>query len=135
MRHALLLFSFFALLAVASAQSEIGTATRQAANQTISSAANYIELVNESSYLIFYPNLTQAYSDLAKAQNLYNTSPTSSVVYANKAAGEASAEYERISRYKSESIIVMLVLTALFALLLVILMRPVRNGTGKRRAK
>ncbi len=112
-------------IAVAGAQSQITNPTVAYANQTVSNAAYYISQVNESGYLIFYPNLTQSYSYLAKAQSLYNSSPAAAVIYANKATSEAVAQYARISSYKSESIVVMAAFTIFFALLLGRVMRPV----------
>ena len=49
------------------------------ANATMARVSAYVESVNESGYLIFYPNLTQAYSYLDKAQAAYNKSPEAAV--------------------------------------------------------
>lgn len=135
MRPLFVLFSFLALFAIANAQVQIGGTTREIANRTLNLTSNYVGLVNESGYLIFYPNLTQANADLASAQKLLNTSPASSVVLANKAANEAKAQYQLISTYRVEAFAVTLALSIVFALILGRLMKPVRNSPVKRRAK
>jgi hypothetical protein len=109
------------------AQSSFNSTTASYANETISNAAYYIETVNESSYLVFYPNLTQAYADLFKAESIYNTSPAVAVVYANKAIKEASDEYARISSYRNESAIAMAAITIILAALIGRLAMPVRK--------
>jgi hypothetical protein len=131
MRPLFLLFSFFALFAIASAQAQIGATTKQTANQTLNTANSTLELVNESGYLIFYPNLTQAYADLSKAQSLYNTSPSGTIVFADKAMNEANAEYQRISGYRTYSMVAMLVFTVFFLVLLFRVIVPVK--TARRR--
>jgi hypothetical protein len=109
------------------AQSSFNSTTASYANETISNAAYYIEAVNESSYLVFYPNLTQAYADLFKAESLYNTSPATAVIYANKAVKEASGEYARISGYRDESAIAMAAIMIVLAVMIGRLARPVRK--------
>jgi hypothetical protein len=113
------------------AQSSFNSTTASYANETISNAAYYIEAVNESSYLVFYPNLTQAYADLFKAESLYNTSPATAVIYANKAVKEASGEYARISGYRNESAIAMAAITIVLAALIGRLAMPVRKQRGQ----
>ncbi|MDE1874354.1 MAG: hypothetical protein KGI04_04550 [Candidatus Micrarchaeota archaeon] len=120
--------SLFLAMAVAGAQTQINNPTIAYANETVSNAAYYLSQVNESGYLIFYPNLTQAYSDLFKAESTYNTSPSSAVVFANKAVDEANTEYQRISTYRSESAVVMVAFTIFFVLLLGRVARPVKKS-------
>lgn len=133
MRHSLLVFvvSLALVLATAGAQSQVTSPTVAYANLTVSNAAYYISQVNESGYLIFYPNLTQAYADLFKAESMYNTSPSTAVVYANKAVNEAASEYLRISGYRNESVIGMAALTAVFAVVLARVSRRVKRQAGK----
>ena len=133
MRRLLLAFVLLLtlMLAGAKAQSQVNTPTVAYANQTVSNAAYYISQVNESSYLAFYPNLTQAYADLFKAESTYNTSPATAVIYANKAMSEAASEYARIGSYRSESIIAMAALTAVFAILIWRSARRVKRQRGR----
>jgi hypothetical protein len=135
MRPLFILFSFLALFAIANAQTQIGVASRQMANETLNMASNYVELVNESGYLLFYPNLTQAYADLASAERLFNTSPAGSVAFANKAVSDAKTQYETISAYRSDAFAVSLALAIVFALLLGRLMKPVKRSASGRRTK
>ena len=133
MRHLLLSFAlaFSFVIAAAGAQPQVTNPTAAYANQTVSNASYYLSQVNESGYLIFYPNLTQAYSDLFKAESAYNTSPATAVVYANKAVGEAAGEYARISDYRAESIIVMSASIAVLIVLLGRVARQVKRQKGK----
>lgn len=119
---------------MAGAQSQLSNTSTEFANNSVSSAAYFLQQVNESGYLIFYPNLTQAYANLAMAQSLYNRSPASAIIYANKAVTEANAEYARISDYRDESMVVMAAFTIVFVLLLARVMRPAR-AARKRRSK
>lgn len=128
----LFLFSLLAVFALASAMS-VSNTTPHLANQTLNHAIAVVALVNESSYLIFYPDLAQAYADLGRAQSLYNASPESSIVFANKAIAEANAQYQIISSHRNQAVVAMLVLTAIFAIMLSRLMKPVRGrGRGGR---
>ena len=133
MRRSLLAFlvSFSLVLAAAGAQTQFNGTTVAYANETVANAAYYIQQVNESSYLIFYPNLTKAYADLFKAESVYNTSPSVAVVYANKAATEASHEYARISAYRDESFAAMAAVTVLFVVLLSLVSRRVDRHRKK----
>ena len=128
----LALLSLIGLLAVARAQSGIGGVTQQYANQTLAGAADFVNLVNESGYLVFYPNLTQAYADLGRAGQFLNTSPSSSIVYANKAAAEAMAQYQIISRNRQTAAIVMLAISLLSGLALYRLSKPVAKEPRRR---
>ncbi len=133
MRHLLLAFAlaFSFAIAAAGAQSQVTNPTVAYANQTVSNAAYYLSQVNESGYLIFYPNLTQAYANLFKAESTYNTSPATAVVYANEAVSEAADEYARISSYRAESIIVMAASTIVLILLLGRVARQVKRQKAK----
>jgi len=140
MRYTFLLplLCIVSLLAVAGAQTAVISAPSKAyANQTINQAAAAIEIVNESAYLIFYPNLTQAYADLSNAQSAYNTSTASVIFYASKAMQEANLQYQQLNTYRNVSIAVMLFFSLVFALLIIRVVRPVeqkRRGRKARRA-
>lgn len=134
--YLLLLLSFAFAIQPASSQVISSNFSKEYANQTINQAIAVLNDVNQSGYLVFYPNLTQAYADLNSSMALYNTSPAAAVVLANKAMYEATAQYDAIGRYRQVSIAVMLVLTAVFAVIIYRIMKPVRRPGGRpKRAK
>lgn len=94
------------------------------ANTTISQVLDYIQRVNESSYLIFNPNLTTAYAYMDNASKIYQKSPGQAIQYAYLAKASAEAQYAAISMYKQDSLIVMLFFTAIFAAILYFYARP-----------
>jgi len=101
------------------------------ANETLSNATAYVNIVNESGYLVFWPNLTQAYSYLNKSRTSLNGSPDSAVMYAGLAAGSAKASYERIGAYREDATLAALAFTVVMAVMLYRFMKPVkknRNG-------
>ena len=108
-----------------------------AANQSIKNATAYLQTVNESGYLVFYPpNLSAAYSYLNRSEAAYsNKSPALAVEYADKAISSAKNSYSQIGYYRTASIIVMLVFTAIVGLLLYRRMKPVRIAGTKRRKR
>ena len=129
MRALFILFLFAAALVMAGADQPTSPGY-QTANQTLNAAMNYVAAVNSSGYLIFYPHLDQAYADLASAQKILNTSPSGSVVFANRATQEASAEYDRMNSYRTEALLIMLALTIASLVFLAMLTIPVK---GRRR--
>jgi hypothetical protein len=132
---ALLLVSI-ALIVPSSDAQVIGVNTsREFANRTINNALSVIDAVNQSGYLIFYPNLTQAYAYLNRSMTVLNASPEASVVLANKASNEAMSQYEQIGAYRQQSLVVMLALTVVLAVLLSRLLRPVAVRTGRKSKK
>ncbi|MGA3020958.1 MAG: hypothetical protein ABSD68_03350 [Candidatus Micrarchaeales archaeon] len=130
----LFFLSLACAISLSGAQSTISGFSREYANATINQAIGVVNLVNESGYLIFSPNLTQAYLDLNRSISLYNTSPASAVIFANKAANEANAQYVLISGYKQISFIIMLAFTTVFTLIIIKVMKPVKS-VAKRRKK
>ena len=127
-----------ALLAVALsaagafAQQSGSNYTQGYANATISRASSYVESVNESGYLIFYPNLTQAYVYLNKAQAAYIRSPDQAVAYANEAQASAAQQYSDIGEYRYAAFAAMAAITVISAAVVAASMRKVR---GRDRAK
>ena len=85
------------LTAAAGAQQFNSTGyTPSSANGIINGAQAYVDMVNQSGYLIFYPNLTQAYGYLNQASGIYNKSPDAAVLYANEAVDSARVQYNDI---------------------------------------
>jgi hypothetical protein len=120
------------MAAGASAQQQLGAANYSSkyANATLADATAYVQSVNESGYLIFYPNMTQADAYLAKAAATYNTSPSASVIYSEEAQAAAREQYGSISRYRETSFAVMAILSAFSAVVVAVSMRKA-GGAGK----
>ncbi len=126
--HALLIIiSVAAIMQPYAASIRAQSYTKSQANLTISNVTEYIAMVNESSYLIFSPNLAQAYSYIGKAQNALNDSPDLAVRYAQLANISAGSAYDAIGQYKNYSLLAMLVFTGVMALLLYV------YAIGKKR--
>jgi hypothetical protein len=130
----LFFLSLACIISLGSAQSTISNFSKAYANATINQAVSVVNQVNESGYLIFYPNLTQSYLDLNRSISLYNASPASAVIFANRAASEANVQYMLISGYKQISFIIMLAFTIIFTLIIIKVMKPVKS-VAKRRKK
>lgn len=115
MRHTnfafLLLISLSSILFAQSSSIASTGYTSAYANQTVNQTLSYVNQVNDSGYLIFYPNLTSSYSYLGKAEQYASSSPDSSVLYSQMAAKQAQEEYSRISGYKTDSLWIMLFLS------------------------
>ncbi len=100
--------------------------TPQQANAIISGVISYVNAVNESGYIIFYPHLDGAYSYLSNATKLYNVSPDTAVAYALKAKELASVQLAKINSYKLISFFVVLAFTLVMLFLLYMYMRPLK---------
>jgi len=122
-------------VSMASAQGSTITATNYTssyANQTINQTLSYVNQVNQSAFLIFYPDLAQAYAYLDQAQQVASASPSSAVAYSNQAFSIAKQQYSRIGVYRSASLVIMLLLTTIFIVWLYLLMKPV-GKVSKRK--
>ena len=128
------LLAILLMAAGATAQRIGSNYTVEYANLTLASASAYVDSVNQSAYLIFYPNLTQAYAYLGKAKATYNTSPASSVLYAQEARSSAMAQYLAISGYRKMSFAVMAALTVASAAAVLVSMRKA-TGSRSRHAR
>ena len=99
----------------------------------INQSLAYVNEINQSSYLIFFPNLKSAYAYLGKAKEIYNKTPDIAVVYAYKADEIARYEYAEISKYRLVSFAVMVAMTAVIAAWLYHIMKPLGKSKAKRR--
>jgi hypothetical protein len=119
----------FALLAACAGAQQLNSTsyTPAAANGIINRAQAYVDTVNQSGYLVFSPNLTQAYGYLQNAQGVYNRSPSAAVIYANEAVASAKTQYADIRSHWLASLAVMAVLTAVSAIAVIMSMRKVRQ--------
>lgn len=131
-RFAFLLFlSSFSLVLAQSSQITTSNYTQTQVNNTIANATAYVNSVNMSAYLIFSPNLTQAYAYLNKANNYSKTSPGSAILYAALAKQSAQMAYSQISAYKKISFAGMVIFTIVAGLILYVYMRPIRRRLHK----
>ncbi len=98
----------------------------------INSTYSYINSVNESSYLIFYPNLTAAYHFISLAGNA--TNQDSAYALLNEARSSAMEQETRINYYKAVSAYVLAASTIGLVALLALLMRrmPARRISGRK---
>jgi hypothetical protein len=131
-----LAFSVFSIalsMAYASPGSYVGSQnyTVAYANSTINSTANYIETINQSGYLLFYPNLSKAYSYLEKARSIYTKSPSAAVAYANQAEASAREQYATIGQYRLYSLVAAAIFTIAMGAILYLFMIPVRKTVKK----
>lgn len=107
-----------------------------AAGQGIGSAINltrqYVDSVNQSAYLVFYPNLTAAYGYIGEAVN-ESTSGNISGAYRllNLSVHSATTEEARIQAYAMESLAVLVAVGACTAALLYRYMRVPRRNARK----
>lgn len=117
------LFLLFACLGAAGAQQAgIGAA--------INRTAGILSAANQSAYLIFYPNLTGAYSDYYRAVNISGNASNYSAAYSllNRSAALAEAEEAGIGSYSGYSAAVLAALGAITAAVLYRFM----GRTGRR---
>jgi hypothetical protein len=89
----------------------------------INSTSQYIESVNESAYLVFYPNLTGAYAALNASMNASHTNTTKAYALLGLARSSADAAQRRIFQYYSVSFYVLAVISIVLAAALYVLMR------------
>ncbi|MGC8647628.1 MAG: hypothetical protein ACP5SA_02285 [Candidatus Micrarchaeia archaeon] len=120
-------------LGFASAQAQPQNATTYNISAEINMTERYINMVNKSAYIIFYPNLTSAYSYLEKAENISRSDPAyaSELLYdARRSAGEQLAS---IYRYRNESVLALSVVAVILAIALYWYMRPVTKAKKAKR--
>jgi len=106
--------------------------TAAEANSSISAAYSYVNTINQSGYLIFQPNLTQAYAYLSKASEIYNASPNAAVFDAQKAQQIAEAQYGSLNYFRYKALPWAVLCTAVVVLVLLKVMEPIKGSGGKR---
>ncbi|MGC8676431.1 MAG: hypothetical protein ACP5T3_02870 [Candidatus Micrarchaeia archaeon] len=112
------------------------TINSSSANATIAKAAAYVYKINESTYLIFQPNLTTAYKYLDKARKALNESPYLAATYAQYAVVSANRAYNKLNAYRDASAVVMLIITAAIAAALYhVMKRPNAKREKRGRAR
>lgn len=105
----------------------------QQINQSINSTGNYIESVNQSGYLVFYPNLTQSYKYFYEAKNVSKTNPILAMQLLSQASQSATNQLNILNQKRQGSLYVMLVLTAIVAAILYVVMKP-KKYKGKSKS-
>jgi hypothetical protein len=99
----------------------------------INSTSSYIQ-VNQSSYLIFYPNLTAAYNYLGMAKNESQLNQDYALSLLSKADQSAKTQQGLILRYQDASAYALAVLAVFLTAVLYVFMRPSkkRKSSSKR---
>jgi hypothetical protein len=136
-RYIMLGMAIFAMLIFYStlAHSQGANVSSTNIGEAINSTAAIISKVNQSGYLIFYPNLTQAYSYLSLAKNESNINTSITLSLLAKASQSAQAQQALIDQYKMVSLYALVVFGFLLAALLIVLMKPAVFTKGKRKRK
>lgn len=93
-------------------------------NQEINSTQSYLQMVNESSYLLFSPNMTNAYIYLDRAINISTSNPQAAQLLLTQARASAKAQYDSINSWRYTTIEILAVLTLAALALLVYVMKP-----------
>lgn len=101
----------------------------------INSTRAYLQQVNQSAYLFFYPNLGQAYSYLYRAMNQSLLNQSMAYALLNQSRGSAMAEQDRIGSYRQESAYVLGGITVALAVILYALMRPFNTRPSGRAGR
>lgn len=98
-------------------------------NSNLTSAINgtqqLIESVNQSAYIVFYPNLTAAYNYLQQARN--QTNAANVYLLLSKAKASALQQQARINQYRDVSLFVLSAILVVLCLILYIFMRPYKR--------
>jgi hypothetical protein len=110
-----------------------GQGLASAANSTANAASNitlainstrqYLETVNESAYLIFYPSLDYAYNALGAATNASKTNITKAYAMLRIATNSAAAEQKCIDAYAADSLYALAAIAVVLIAALYYLMR------------
>lgn len=112
---------------VHAARIDIANYTMAQANLSINEAEAYINKVNQSSFLIFHPNLSAAYGYLRDARYAAaNDSFGSAVIYSEEAQMAASDAYLKMIPYRAEAFVGIVAFTVAVGLVLYRFMTPVR---------
>ncbi|MCL4372201.1 hypothetical protein M1373_02685 [Candidatus Marsarchaeota archaeon] len=123
---AIVIFASIALLSMyqkPQSNAYLATVSQASINASINKTESLLNEVNKSSYLIFYPNLKQAYSDLSKAKSIANEDPGLAENLLNLSYASAQSQLSSINKYRNISFVIMLLLTAVSAVALYRLMR------------
>ena len=101
-------------------------------NQRINSTLAYVNMVNESSYLIYYPNLTQAYDDINQAKNASITNPPRALSLLSQAHQSAQQQLNTLNSEKQTAEITTGVFSFIVGILLLFSMRAATKVIKKK---
>jgi hypothetical protein len=90
----------------------------------INSTQSFINQVNKSGYLVFYPNLAQSYKYLDMAKNVYQSNQTDAYYLLAEARSSAQMQLQSINKYRQISLYAMVILAIVSSVLLYIYMKP-----------
>ncbi|MGC8670112.1 MAG: hypothetical protein ACP5TL_03105 [Candidatus Micrarchaeia archaeon] len=131
------LFALFAVLALFASTcffiSYAGANVTGSLNSSINSTKEFITLVNQSAYLIFYPNLTAAYSYLNKAENMSTKDPQNASSLLAKARSNAEEQLNTIYKYRTDSVVLLSIIGIILAFLIYFYMRPLKTKRNIRK--
>jgi hypothetical protein len=97
------------------------------ANATLVNATAYVKSINQSAYLLFYPNLSESYKYLGMARSTSQNSPSYSIYYSGLAVSSANASYSMVNSYRYLSLLAVTIFTIAMAILLYKFMKPVKK--------
>ena len=123
---AMLFAALFIFGAAAKAQSTTAQANATSFGAALNSTTSYVDSINQSSYLIFYPNMTAAYNYLSLAKNESQTNTTYAYLLLQKANESAQLQAHLLFRYQQLSLLILIALAILLAAILYFFMRPKR---------
>ncbi len=104
-------------------------------NSIYNTTAAYVEYVNESSYIVFYPNLHNVYINLSKAKNVSKKDPQMADSLLKSAYVESHKQLENINVYKIPALIVTVILTIITLLYLYYLTIPINKPSINKKSK
>lgn len=90
----------------------------------INSTLQYVNKVNQSSYLVFYPDLTTAYNYISLAKNESSFNSTYAYYLLAQARQSAASQEAKIYQYKQISLYVAIALAIVLAVILYLFMQP-----------
>ncbi|EET90007.1 MAG: hypothetical protein LVQ97_00065 [Candidatus Micrarchaeales archaeon] len=105
----------------------------QSFNASFNSTVGYLTMVNQSSYLVFYPNLNRAYNLTYTAKKIYKEDPQLAYADLSEAKTLAARQLAYINQYQDVSFITLAVITAITAYLLYVIVYG--SPKGRRKAK
>ncbi len=97
----------------------------------LNSTRVYVDMVNSSSYLFFYPDLKESYTYLNESASIYKTNSSMAYLLLGLARSFASSELSRIDSYRAYSLAATVAAAAIFTVVLYLLMRPSRGNKRK----
>ena len=126
------LICFLLSINIAAAQPATNNSTNSTFSKALNDTYSYIETVNESAYLVFYPNLTNAYNLVSKAtQEAKSSNITYALLLLREAKTSASRQETLIEQSATSAAYVALASIVVVALLMYFVMKP-RKGVHSR---